>query len=93
VRGLRLDQFADAVGECWNVEAGGAFVPLRLDVAEPLPVGMRTEGSFRLEWLGPADALLPQAIYTFRRDGEAAEMFIVPVAREGAEIRYEAIFS
>lgn len=91
--GLRLEDFSGAVGETWDVEAGGASLPLRLAVAQPLPSSMREEGAFRLEWTGPGGTYLPQAIYRFRRDGTEFEMFIVPIAREGDTLRYEAIFN
>jgi len=92
--GLRLEDFAHLIGETWDIDAGdGRSVPLRLDVAEALPRAVRPEGGFRLEWVGPAEPLLPQANYRFTRDGGACEMFIVPVAREAAGLRYEAIFN
>jgi hypothetical protein len=91
--GLRLEDFDAYVGETWQVDAGAGTVPLRLDRAQKLARAMRDEGGFRLEWLGPADPVLPQAIYRFSRDGGACEMFIVPVAREASGYRYEAIFN
>jgi hypothetical protein len=88
--GLRLDDFADAIGESWDVDAGGVAVPLRLQAAQALPRAMREEGGFRLEWVGPDEPLLPQSIYRFSRGGgDGFEMFIVPIARG----RYEAIFN
>jgi hypothetical protein len=91
--GLRLEDFETLVGETWQVEAEGRPVPLRLDRAQKLPRAMRPEGGFRLEWLGPADSFLPQASYRFRRDGDTCEMFVVPVAKDAAGYRYEAVFN
>ncbi|MBV9932130.1 MAG: hypothetical protein JO013_14470 [Alphaproteobacteria bacterium] len=91
--GLRLEDFEATVGESWQVEAGGRAVPMRLEAAQSLSRALRAEGGFRLEWSGPADPLLPQGIYRFRRDGRDAEMFIVPVAQAGDGFRYEAIFN
>lgn len=93
MEGLKLDDFAGAVGQTWEVEFGGAAVPLRLDVAQELPRSTRPEGAFRLEWVGPGETYLPQAIYAFRGEGGAFDMFIVPIAKEGASLRYEAIFN
>jgi hypothetical protein len=91
--GLRFEDFSDEIGGIWEVGAGDATVPLHLAAAQALPGAMRAEGGFRLEWKGPAETILPQAIYSFRRDGNGFEMFIVPVARQGESILYEAIFS
>jgi hypothetical protein len=91
--GLTLEDFSGRLGETWEVELEDAAVPLRLGRAQALPRAMREEGGFRLEWTGPADRALEQATYRFRRDGEACEMFIVPVARNGDAMVYEAIFN
>lgn len=91
--GPRLEDFSGSVGESWEVEAGASSIPLQLTQAQPLPRSMREEGAFRLEWVGPGHTYLPQAIYRFRRAGGELEMFIVPIAREGDSLRYEAIFS
>jgi hypothetical protein len=90
--GLRLEDFEGGVGEAWEIEAAGARVPLRLDVAQKLPRSHREEGAFRLEWVGPGP-LLPQSIYRFHRGEGSCEMFIVPIAKEGEGYRYEAIFN
>jgi hypothetical protein len=92
--GLRLEDFSDAVGATWDVDAGGGAVPLRLEVAQPLPRSIRAEGSFRLEWKGPAEPLLPQAIYRFVRGDAAHDIFIVPVGRTAdGGLLYESIFN
>jgi hypothetical protein len=91
--GLRLEDFSGLVGETWQVDAAGASVPLRLEVAQELPLAHRPEGGFRLEWAGPPEPFLPQAIYLFSRDRGPVEMFIVPVARTQDGFLYEAIFN
>jgi hypothetical protein len=91
--GLRLEDFDGAIGESWEVEAGERTLKLRLLAAQALPRAVRAEGGFRLEWLGPADLLLPQGTYPFRRDGGTAEMFIVPIAQSPNGYRYEAVFN
>lgn len=85
-----LDDFPR--GASFELEIDGGPAQLRVaDVAE-LPATGREGGSFRVELAGPADRLLPQATYRFRRGEAEFEMFIVPVARDPDGIRYEAIF-
>ena len=89
---LSLDDFCDAVGERFDVEADGESHSLELIEASALPPSAREGGSFRLEFRGPFEPILPQAIYAFRRAGEAREIFIVPIARDAEGTRYEAVF-
>ncbi|HEX8668751.1 MAG TPA: hypothetical protein VF727_10320 [Allosphingosinicella sp.] len=90
---LRLDNFSGAVGERFDLEVEGTALPLVLETAQELPRSMRDAGAFRLEWRGPADPVLPQAIYPFRRGEDSFEMFIVPVGRDARGTLYEAIFN
>jgi hypothetical protein len=93
VRDLSWDEFRDAVGAVYAVEAPDGALALRLEAATPLADSGRVGGAFRLELLGPVDPALPQAIYPFSGEGvEPFEMFIVPIARDAAGTRYEAIF-
>jgi aminoglycoside 6'-N-acetyltransferase len=49
---------------------------------------------FTVQFRGPADPVLPQAIYRLEREGLGAlEIFIVPIAREEGGTDYEAVFS
>ena len=82
-----------AEGEDYAVGAQGEGVTLRLDRVEAVPGAPRPSGGFRLEFVGPGDPVLPQAIYPLVRDGETREIFIVPVARDAKGVRYEAIFN
>ena len=91
-RELTLADFADSVGKTFEVEAGDGRVTLTLDRVAELPSGIRSGGSFRLEFLGPAEPVLPQSIYAFEDGAERFEIFIVPIASEQAGTRYEAIF-
>lgn len=92
MRELTLKDFAGHLGESHTVKAGGASFPLRLEQAQDLPGSGRAGGSFRLEFRGPFEPVLPQAIYEFRRGGEAFEIFIVAIGRDAEGTRYEAIF-
>ena len=89
---LSLAEFSDAVGQSFEVEADGATHELRLLEASALPQSGREGGSFRLEFRGSADVVLPQAIYSFRRGERTDEIFIVPVSRNTEGTNYEAIF-
>lgn len=92
MRELTLDHFAPGIGETWEVAAPGGPVPLVLAAAEPLASSGRAGGSFRLEFEGPPEPLLPQAIYGFARGGEEDEIFIVPIGLTDDKAVYEAIF-
>jgi hypothetical protein len=92
---LTLDDFAPAVGEAFAVHVEGAD-GLELELVEARPLGMApTEREpFALLFRGPADPLLPQAIYRLASDrvGEQ-DIFIVPVGRDERGTEYEAIFT
>ena len=82
-----------AAGEDYRVDAADGLV-LRLERVQPLPQAARDGGGFRLEFVGPEAPLLAQATYALRRGGEEVrEIFLVPIARDAAGIRYEAIFN
>lgn len=90
---LSIDDFTEAVGETFRVSTGSDSIALQLLAATALPQGAREGGSFRLEFLGPVEPILPQAIYALERDGYAEEVFIVPVVSAADGTRYEAIFN
>jgi hypothetical protein len=93
MQGPTLDDFSGRIGESFELAAGDERLPVVLEVAEELPNPVREGGAFRLEWRGPRDPVLPQAVYGFRRDDEAFEMFIVPVGRDEQGVVYEAVFA
>ena len=86
------DDFARHVGQPYEVEVQGGRIPVRLDAAQELPSMGRQGGSFRLEFIGPLQPMLPQAIYPMHGGGKRHEIFIVPIGQEQRGIRYEAIF-
>ena len=90
---LRLEDFEAFVGETYELEAGGETLSATLETVQALPRSVREAGAFRLEWRGPREPLLPQSIYSFRRDGRSFDMFVVPVARDDRGTLYEAIFN
>lgn len=90
---LTLADFSGAVGRAYEVEVQGQGFTLELIAAEEIAHSPRTGGGFRLEFRGPVQPILPQAIYPFRSDGaEPAEIFIVPIGQDAEGTRYEAVF-
>jgi len=90
---MTLSDFADAVGAAFSIAAGDEALELTLERADALPAWSPETESFRLQFRGPFDPILPQATYSLEREGEAFEIFIVPIARDEAGTRYEAIFN
>jgi len=93
MRRLTWDEFADAEGAAFEVESDGCpRLEMTLAKATELESGGREGGSFRLEFRGPFEPVLPQGIYQFRRAEDLFDIFVVPIGREEAGTRYEAIF-
>lgn len=94
MRRLTWDEFAGAEGTRYEVEADGCpAVEMTLEKAAELPSSGREGGSFRLEFRGPFEPILPQGIYQFRDGaGDSRDIFVVPIGREEAGTRYEAVF-
>jgi len=92
MRALTWDEFAGAAGTVYQVPSGDERFELTLELAEEVPSAGREGGSFRLEFLGPFEPVLPQAIYSFCHGTDAMEIFIVPIGRTSAGTRYEAVF-
>jgi hypothetical protein len=90
---LSLADFEAFVGEPFEIVFADGTLPVVLERAQGLPRSMREAGAFRLEWRGPAEPLLPQAIYRLRRGEQSFDMFIVPVALDERGALYEAIFN
>ena len=87
-----LAEFQSRAGADFAVD--GVEGALRLERVLELPMSRREGGGFRLEFDGPAQPVLPQATYSLSHDGEAFEIFIVPVSKSAAGgITYEAIFT
>jgi hypothetical protein len=90
---LSLADFETFVGEPHEIVFTDGSLAMVLEAARELPRSMREAGAFRLEWRGPAEPVLEQAIYRFRRGEQLFDMFIVPVGRDERGTLYEAIFS
>ena len=89
---LRWTDFAGGEGRIYQVDIDAGGIALTLETAVELPPSGRSAGSFRLEFRGPCDPILPQAIYRFRSGDETREIFVVPIGREEKGTLYEAIF-
>jgi hypothetical protein len=98
---LSFSTFAGLVKTKWRVLSGtGDAFDLELAAVTPQrftqagPAGGLVNEQFTLVLLGPADRLLPQRIYAFEAPSLGRfELFIVPVGRDAAGIRYEAAFN
>ena len=94
MRALAWADFAGAEGATYRVDGDGQpEVELTLARVVELPSAGRAEGSFRLDFRGPIEPALPQAIYRFRSGEECYEIFIVPVGRDENGTHYEAVFN
>jgi len=90
---LTLADFAGRIGEAFVIETEIGSQQLVLLKAQELGQAAREGGGFRLEFAGPIDPRLPQAIYAFPIDGAMHDIFIVPTGFIPAGgIQYEAVF-
>ena len=88
------------VGGTFRIDfAGGQHVDLKLtDVKKVLDAHLDprlTRDSFSLYFVGPAETLLPQAIYPLRHEtlDDPLQIFIVPIGKVAEGFRYEAVFT
>jgi len=88
---LKVSDFA--VGDRFEVEAGGAVHILTVEQVGELPRAAREAGGFRLQFAGPAQPLLPQSTYSLKGSRRTDDIFIVPIAADAQAVRYEAIFN
>jgi hypothetical protein len=96
---LTATSFAPAVGDTFTIDAGEGRLELELVEARlhepdaPAEDAGGARAPFTLEFLGPADPVLPQRIYPLEHPSFGTlEIFIVPIGRDEAGTRYEAVF-
>lgn len=96
---LTREQFSDHQGESFRLEADEAS-SLDLTLAEASPLGSAARGGerepFSLTFRGPAEPVLPQAIYQVEHPKLGKlEIFLVPIGPDPKEkgMRYEAVFT
>ena len=93
---LTLADFSPLQGGRFDLNAGDdGWVPLALIEANALtPHPSAVRAPFSLVFEGPAQPLLPQATYGLAHPTLGPlDIFLVPVARSPAGIRYEAVFN
>lgn len=88
------DTFVALVGRTVEARTGSADrVPLEVEQVEDRDGGAGHR--FSVFFTGPGDVVLPQATYPL--DAPWSEdpliVFIVPIARDGDRVRYEAVFN
>lgn len=91
-RPLTIDDFSRRIGKTVEVEASGQRVSLLVQAVQDLPASGRDGGSFRLEFIGPLNAMLSQGIFPFLIGRERFAIFIVPLGHDQNGVRYEAVF-
>lgn len=94
---LTVERFGPLLDTAFTVDHAGAAVPLLLTKVEDL--GQPAHGEpprvpFRLEFLGPVDPAFAQATLPLEHPALGhVEIFLVPIARNAAGTRYEAVFN
>lgn len=90
----------DYDAEFYRARAGQTFtvadsdaVVLTLDKVSVISRSPRPSGGFILEFTGSAATPLDQRTWPLTQDGETHDIFLVPIAREGDLLRYEAVFN
>jgi len=95
---LTHEQFEPCLNQTFRVTADHAepqdFELVEVTVlGDPVP-GLAPRHSFSLLFLGPREALLPQAMYRFDNETLGSlEFMIVPLGPDEHNQRYEAIFN
>jgi hypothetical protein len=92
MRVLRYADFSAQVGQGYEVLVNGGSLAVQLDEAQPLPGSQREGGGFRLLFSGPFEPQIVQGTYVFRNNGNADQIFVVPIARDERGTQYEALF-
>jgi hypothetical protein len=92
---LALTDFADHLQHPFPVSAGGTWVTMTLTQATALKGGLPGgRKPFSLTFRGPAQPLLPQAMYDFEHPLRGViSIFIVPVSADADGVTYEAVFA
>ena len=93
---LTLDHFAPLVGQHFEVLADGER-SIAAALVEAAPLGLPTaqgRAPFTLVFEAPASTLLSQRSYALLHPAfNSLQIFLVPVGRSPAGIRYEAVFN
>jgi len=90
------ETFAPHLGEVFRVlvDDGSELVTELVSVEPYEERGAGRRMAFSLVFLGPSEPLLPQRIYRFRHEELGAfDIFVVPIGRDEAGVRYESVFA
>jgi hypothetical protein len=95
---LTVSHFRPHVGSRFRLQADDVLDVGLLEVDD---LGGRSGGSpegprapFSLVFLGPRDPVLPQRIYRLEHEELGTlDLFLVPIGRDDAGVRYEAVFT
>lgn len=93
---LTKESFEPRKGEAFTLRAEGA-ADLDLELAGVQGTGLRGRAEreqFSVHFHGPSEPLLPQGTYRLENaEMGALELFLVPIARDGRGVTYEAVFT
>ena len=103
VADFTLETFRPHLGEAFWIEVSPTHtLETRLVAADGLGEATRSPGGqpaterrpFSIVFQGPGDVVLPQRIYRVRHDVIGTfDLFLVPIGRDAAGMRYEAVFT
>ena len=92
---LTLDKFSDKVGQAFVIEEAD-FPPIELTLTEASALRNYSNvqrGPFSLIFTSKGD-VLPQRMYALRHDSLGLQsIFLVPIARDGDTVSYQALFN
>ncbi len=82
------------VGTRFELETEGPPLELELTEVNGLAGDAGSEESFSLTFRAPGDRPLPQGLYRLRNPGGGtAEVFLVPIRKDGGGLYMEAVFN
>ena len=88
---LTVDDFAALVGDRFTLAGGGAYELTQARAGAAAPGAPRPP--FTLLFAGPPEPVREQGIQALTHpDLGTLELFLVPVGRDAAAVRYEAVF-
>ncbi len=91
---LTRHDFADLAPGELAIEIEGERIALTVVDTRDLPAPSPRSAPFAIELEGPAEPLLPQAIYPLMHPLHGRlDLFVVPIARGAQHVRYEVIFN
>ncbi|OYY88962.1 MAG: hypothetical protein B7Y45_13595 [Sphingomonas sp. 28-66-16] len=94
---MSIQDFAGAANETFELSVGEAAMPLTLIEVKPLPtkpVAGMLRAPFSLLFKSESPVILPQRIYRVKNAAMGAlDVFLVPVARDGPAVVYQAVFN